>query len=224
MGGHLQHNQELLLANLVDGKLPRNAGWSEVVELVRKLGEVREHDNNELEFVVGAERALFKRPHTHSLEVDEVSRLREFLRKAGVRDTVKGPAPSGRLVVVIDHHMARIYQDFGVGLPDQREAAIAPHDPRGFRRHLIHRKERHYAGQRAPEESSFYEEIAQDLKPATEIVLIGHGTGKSSALEFLVEYLKKHHPTIFSQVVATEVVDLSARTEPEIEAMAQERL
>lgn len=223
MTDHLQHKQEMLLASLLAGKLPRNLSWNEVVELMGKLGEVQPHEGNEVEFVVGSQRAFFKRPHTHSLETDEVSRLRRFLHETRLRATPKKSAPAGRIVVVIDHHMARICQDLGGGRPE-REDAMKPYDPHGFHRRLIHRKEAHYEGQRVPEETSFYEEIAEDLKPAKEIVLIGHGTGKSSALDFLVEYLKAHHSTICLQVIATQVADLSALTEPEIEAIAKQHL
>ncbi len=223
MTDHLQHKQEMLLASLLAGKLPRNLSWNEVVELMGKLGEVQTHEGNEAEFVIGSQHAFFKRPHTHSLETDEVSRLRRFLHETRLGATPKKSAPAGRIVVVIDHHMARIYQDLGGGRPE-REDAMKPYDPHGFHRRLIHRKEAHYEGQRVPEETSFYEEIAEDLKPAKEIVLIGHGTGKSSALDFLVEYLKAHHSTICPQVIATQVADLSALTEPEIEAIAKQHL
>ncbi len=47
---------------------------------------------------------------------------------------------------------------------------------------------------------------------------------KSSALEFLAEYLNKHHPTFYKRVIATEIVDLSALTEPEIEAIAKKHM
>ena len=72
-----------------------------------------------------------------------------------------------------------------------------------------------------PEEDSFYEEIVKDITPASKIVLIGHATGKSNAAEFLKEYLKNHHPEISQRVIATENADLSAVTEPEIEALAK---
>lgn len=223
MTGQLQSKQEMLLASLLAGKLPRNLSWNEVVELMGKLGDVRPHEGNEFEFVTGSQRAFFKRPHTHSLDVDEVSRLRRFLHEAGIGSAPKKSAPAGRVVVVVDHHMARIYQDPGVSRP-QREDALKPYDPHGFHRHLIHRKETHYEGQRVPEESSFYEQIAEVLKSANEIVLIGHGTGKSSALDFLAKYLKTHHSTIFPQVIATEAADLSALTEPEIEVIAKQHM
>jgi hypothetical protein len=223
MADHLQHKQEMLLASLLAGKLPRNLSWNQVVELMGKLGEVQPLEGNEVEFVIGTQRAFFKRPHTHTLHTDEVSRLRRFLHEAGVGTTPKKSVPVGRIVVVIDHHMARIYQDHGGSQPE-RVDAMKPYDPHGFHRHLIHRKEAHYEGQRVPEEESFYEEIAEELRPAKEIILIGHGMGKSSALEFLVEYLKAHHSTVFPRVIATEVADLSALTEPEIEAIAKQNL
>jgi len=176
------------LASLLAGKLPRNLSWNEVVELMGKLGKVQPHEGNEVEFVIGSQRAFFKRPHTHDLQTDEVSRLRRFLHEARIGSAQKKSVPAGRIVVMIDHHMARIYQDLGGSLP-KREDAIKPYDPHGFHRHLIHRKETHYQGQRVPEEPSFYEELAKDLLRSQEIVMVGHGTGKSSALEFLAEYL-----------------------------------
>ena len=133
------------------------------------------------------------------------------------------PQQARRIVVVIDHHAARLYQDLGGSRPEI-EATVKPYDPLGFHRHLIHRKEAHYQGERVPEETSFYEQVAKDLVPAQEIILIGHGTGKSSALEFLAQYLTTHHPTIFQRVIATETVDLSALTEPQIEAIAKKHI
>jgi hypothetical protein len=218
----LDHKQEALLQSLQAGKLPRNLAWNEVIELIGRLGEVLPRSGNEVEFVVGSHRAFFNRPHTHSLEVEEVSRLRRFLHEAGLGAPAAEPAPAGRTVVVIDHRSARIYEGLG-GSGSERKETEKPYDPHGFHRHLLHRKEADYAGQHVPEEDSFYEQIAEVLKPAKEIILIGHGTGKSSALDFLLEYLKTHHPTILPQVIATEVLDLSTLTEPQIEAIAKQR-
>jgi hypothetical protein len=86
---------------------------------------------------------------------------------------------------------------------------------------LIHRKEAHYQGGRVPEETSFYEDVSKSLVPASEIVLIGHGRGKSSAVDFLMEYLKKHYPEVSRHVTAIETADLSALTDPEVEAIAK---
>jgi hypothetical protein len=201
--------------------------WSDALELVGHFGQVQPHGGDEFAFVVGTRREFFRRPHSHSLGVEEVSRLRSLLKEAGP-ETAPETAPEGlaqplRMVVVIDHHMARIYQDCNVGQP-QDEIKVKPHDPHGFHRHLIHRKEAHYQGDRVPEDLSFYEEVAKSLVPAREIVLIGHGTGKSSAVNFLTEYLKKHHPDVSRHVTAIETADLSALTDPEVEVIAKRHM
>lgn len=133
---------------------------------------------------------------------------------------MKNHLPHQRIIVVIDHHAARLYQDLGGSRPEM-EATVKPNDPHRFHHHLAHRKEAHYQGERVPEEISFYEQVAKDLVPAQEIILIGHGTGKSSAVEFLAQHLKAHHPAIFQRVTATETANLSALTEPEIEAISR---
>jgi hypothetical protein len=214
---------ESLYQNLLHGKLPHNLSWSETVELVEHLGEVQPHGDDEFVFRVGSQRVLFKRPHTHDLGVEEVSRLRKFLKEAGTREHTEKPAKSPRMIVVIDHHAAHVYQDLGGSQPAD-EDKVQPYDPFNFHHHLIHRKEAHYRGERIPEEYSFYEEVAKDLTPANEIVLIGHATGKSNAADFLKEYLQTHHPDISRRVVATESADLSAVTESQVEALAKRHM
>ena len=223
MSEHIRKSHEDLLESLVGGKLPRNLSWSAVVELIGQIGEVQPHGNDEFAFVVGAQRGFFKRPSTHNLEVEEISRLRRFLKEAGVLGKPAQAHQIGRMVVVIDHHVAHIYHDLGGNRPED-EVTVKPYDPFGFQHHLIHRKEAHYKGEHVPEEESYYEEIATDLVHADAIILIGNATGKSSAVDFLKEYLKTHHPETFQRVIATETADLSALTEPEIEAIAKKHI
>jgi ABC-type transport system involved in cytochrome bd biosynthesis fused ATPase/permease subunit len=127
------------------------------------------------------------------------------------------------MVVVIDHHSAHVFRDLGGSRP-QEEATIEPYDPHHFHHHLVHRKAAHYQGDRVPEENSFYEEVAAALVAANEIVLIGSGTGKSSAVAVLMEYLEKHRGDIAKKVKTTEIADLSALTAPEIEALAKRHM
>ncbi|MBB6143862.1 hypothetical protein HNQ77_001811 [Silvibacterium bohemicum] len=223
MATPIRHDLDLLHTSLLTGKLPRNLSWADTVELIGQIGEVQPHGSDEFVFVVGTQRAFFKQPHTHELDVEEVSRLRKFLREAGPTRVAGEPGQPCRMVVVIDHHAAHVYQDFNRKVP-VAEDTVLPYDPFGFHHHLIHRKEAHYKGDRVPEETSFYEEVAKDLLPANEIVLIGHGTGKSSAVDSLIEYLKTHHHNISRHVIATETADLSALTEPEIEAIAKRHM
>lgn len=197
--------------------------WSDVVDLIGHLGQVQAHGGDEFAFVVGTRREVFKRPHTPEIGVEEVSRLRKFLKLAGS----ELPAPKfdqpRRIVVVIDHHAAHIFRDLGENGP-QDAATIRPYDPYHYHRHLVHRREAHYEGDRVPEETSFYEEVAAALVSADEIVLVGHGSGKSSAVSVLKEFLSKHHVDISKRVKATEIIDLSAVTEPEIETIAKRHM
>ena len=214
---------ESLYQNLLNGKLPHNLSWSEAVELVEHLGAVERQREDEFVFRVRSQRAFFRRPHTHDLGMEEVSRLRKFLKEAELSLQVNEPAESRRTIVVIDHHAAHVYKDLGESHP-AGEQKLEPYDPFNFHHHLIHRKEAHYRGERVPEEHSFYEEIAKDIAQAKEIVLIGHAIGKSNAADFLKEYLKAHHPEISQRVIAEGSADLSAVTEPEIEALAKRHM
>jgi hypothetical protein len=223
MNDHIRKDHDDLLESLVGGKLPRNLSWSAVVDLIGQIGEVQSHGNDEFAFVVGSQRGFFKRPSSHNLDVAEISRLRAFLKESEVSGKPAKAHQFGRVVVVIDHHAAHICHDLGGSRP-QDEVTVKPYDPFGFQHHLIHRKEAHYKGDHVPEEDSYYEKIATDLVHAEAIILIGHGTGKSNAAEFLSEYLKAHHPETFQRIIATETADLSALTEPEIEEIAKKHI
>jgi hypothetical protein len=219
----LHHKLAALHESLLHGKLPRSLHWSDVFELVAHLGQVQPHGGDQFAFVVGAQREVFKRPHTPELGVEEVSRLRKLLKAAGSESPPARLIQPCRMVVVIDHHAAHIFRDLDERRP-QQAVTITPYDPHHFHRHLVHRKEAHYEGDRVPEDVSFYEEVAAALASANEIVLIGHATGKSNAVQVLEQHLKKHHIEISRRIKATETVDLSALKEPEIEAIANRHM
>lgn len=220
MSEHLHHKLAVLHQNLMHGKLPRSMRWADAVELVEHLGQVLPQGGEEFAFTIGTERELFRRPRNADLGIDEVSRLRKFLKAASGESPGSQAVQSPRTVVVIDHHVARVFQDMNLSRPES-EVAIKPYDPHHFHHHLIHRKEAHYEGDRVPEETSFYGEIVEALAPAKEIILIGHGVGKSSAVDVLIDYLRKHRSDITERVKAIEIADLSALTEPQIEALAR---
>ena len=222
MSTHVRHDHELLLESLLNGKLPRNLAWHDVVELVSHIGEVLPHGGDEFTFVVEGQKLKFKRPHHDELDMEETSRLRKFLRESRSSELSGAPLEK-QTIVVVDHHVAHIYQNVQSS-DTETEKSIKPYDPFGFHHHLIHCKEAHYAGDRVPEEKSYYEEIAADLGHEGRIILVGHAKGKSSAMDHLLEFFKEHHPDLFTRVTATEVLDLSALTEPEIEAIVTKRL
>ena len=70
----------------------------------------------------------------------------------------------------------------------------------------------------------FYEEVAQSISMASDILLIGHGTGKASSMEQFVQYLEKRHPDLSKKVVDALDENLTALTEPQILALARDWL
>jgi stalled ribosome rescue protein Dom34 len=124
-------------------------------------------------------------------------------------------------VLLIDHHHARFFE---TASPDGRLAErehLEPKDPHGFRRHLEHRKEAEYRGQHVPEADEFYERIAERLKGAASIVLVGDATGKSSASRYLLAYLNEKHKPIANRIVGVEDADLSGISLGGIEEIAR---
>ena len=222
MSGSPHSKLDLLHQHLLSGKLPHDLDWNDAVGLVEKIGHVQPRAANEFTFAVGDQQELFRRPSSHRMGLADVSRLRKLLKDA----TPVLPPPSARpctMVVAIDHHRAHLFSHSTehartVGL------TITPSDPFGFHKHLIHRKEAHYSGDRVPEDTEFYEAVAQALSAAARIVLIGQGTGKSSAADFLMAFLRKHHLAIAGRVKGIEKLDLSALSEAELDAIATQQL
>ncbi|HEX3369884.1 MAG TPA: hypothetical protein VHS56_09945 [Candidatus Cybelea sp.] len=122
--------------------------------------------------------------------------------------------------ILIDHRRARFFEPAPEGRLTESEH-LEPLDPHGFQRHLEHRKEADYKGQRVPEADEFYERIAQRVRNAPSILLLGDGTGKSSAMSYLLAYLKERHKEIADRVVAAQDADLSAISLGEIEQIAR---
>ena len=123
------------------------------------------------------------------------------------------------VVVLIDHHGAKIYR---VDLAsNQRGDEVRPYDPHHFLHHLHHRDELRERGQRPAEDLTFYDKIAEALRETDRIVVLSHGTGESNAAVILSERLKQHHPDVYARIVRQADVNTSAMTEPEIIAYAR---
>jgi hypothetical protein len=126
------------------------------------------------------------------------------------------------VVAVIDHHGAKLYR---VHLSsDQHGETVKPYDPHHFLHHLHHGDQLREHGQRAPEDLTFYDRIAEALRDADRIVLLCHGTGESNASQILAERLKKQHPGVYARIVRQADVNTSAMTEAEIIAYARQAL
>ncbi len=157
------------------------------------------------------------------MNVDDAARLRRLLRSSSsIVNSEHASTLLRRALVLVDHHEARIYR-IGGESGDQPGATVRPDDPYGFHRHLIHRKEAHYRGERVPEDESYFRHIGESLSFADEIVLVGHGKGKSNEAFLLLEFLQAHDPSLAHRITAVEDMDLSSLSEAEIEQRLRER-
>lgn len=191
------------------------------MSLFNKIGTVERKSNNEYVFHVGGKNHSMRRPHTDHLTTQEVMELRHFAVHVGW--SPDSPAPLEKhpdpgppdLLVTVAHHEARVYE-MDVASEDVADHVIRPYDPHHFLHHLTHKDQSREQGQRAHEDATFYERIAQAVAAGGRIVLVGHGTGKSNATHHLAEFLQAHHPETYQRVVGEVAVDLSAVTAPQL--------
>ena len=128
------------------------------------------------------------------------------------------PKTAAHLLVVLDHHEARVYRTEVHGSVPM---SIVPYDPHGFGKHL-HSAHEWTDGKRPPERKSYYEAVAKTLRGAEQVLLFGSGTGRSSAMEQLLADLKDHHPDVAEKIIGSVIVDAHHTTEGQLLAKARE--
>jgi hypothetical protein len=125
---------------------------------------------------------------------------------------------ASHLLVVLDHHEAKVFSNEVHGSVPAR---LAPYDPHGFGKHL-HSAHEWTDGKRQPERKQFYEAIAKTLRGAEQVLLFGSGTGRSSAMDQLVADLKEHHKDVAEKIIGAVVIDISHTTDAQLLAKARE--
>jgi hypothetical protein len=225
---HLPAADRRTLDAIFHHPVPHNLNWMDTLRLLTHLGSAEEKADGKYSLTINGRHIVFRKPHSKDLNASEISELRHYLMSAGVSprhpfETDQAAAPASvDVVALIDHHGAKLYR---VQLAsDQRGEAIKPYDPHHFLHHLHHREELREQGQRAPEDLTFYDRIAEALRDANRIVLLSHGTGESNASQILAERLKKQHPDVYARIVRQANVNTSAMTEGDIIAYAKQAL
>ena len=182
-----------------------------------KTDTVKRYGHDEASIIIGGSQEFFK-IHGHGrVDLEDAARLRRMLHSVPLGANIAAESDLlKRALVLLDLHEAWIFR-IGDELEDKTVATVRPYDPFGFHRHLIHRKEAHYRGDRVPEDKSFFHRIGDFLSFAEEIILIGHSKGNSNEAELLCEFLQKHNPTIGNRIVQVEDMDLSSLSEAGIE-------
>lgn len=221
----LSKTDQQTLASLFAHPIARNLKWRDVVALFTRLGTVEHLPDNETSLRMGAEHQVVRRPHGKDLTIEEIMLLRHFLMRSGWNTKLpSAPQRTTDFLIAIDHHEARIYA-MDQHEVDHGEQTIKPYDPHHFLHHLTHKDQTRQRGERAAEDPSFYERIADAVitaVPHGRIVIVGHGKGHSDAGHHLQDWLHLHHPQTSARVACAIAADLSALTPPQLFALGRE--
>ncbi|MFZ3360467.1 MAG: hypothetical protein WA177_17075 [Xanthobacteraceae bacterium] len=227
-GSHLATADRRTLDAIFHHPVPHNLSWMDALDLLTHLGSAEEKADGKYSLNINGKHLIFHKPHGKHLDAREVTGLRHYLSSAGVSPESPQGAPAlvepdcVDVVALIDHHEAKLYR---IHLSSNQTAeTVRPYDPHHFLHHLHHGDELREHGQRAPEDLTFYDRIAEALREADRIVLLSHGTGMSDASRLLAERLQKHHRDIYARIVHQAEVNTSAMTEGEILAYARQAL
>ena len=227
-GHHMAVDDRRTLDAIFHHPAPHNLSWMDVLRLLKHLGSADERADGKYSLMINGNHLIFHKPHGKHLDASQVADLRHYFALSGISpDNPYGTPAAAKsssvdVVVLIDHHGAKLYQ---IHLSsDQQAETVAPYDPHHFLHHLRHRDEMREHGQRPAEDLTFYERIADALRDVDRIVLLSHGTGSSNAANVLAEQLKKRHPGIYARIVRQADVNTSAMTEAEILAYGRQAL
>ncbi len=195
-----------------------NLGWRDVHALLRHLGQVEEEPNGNLKVTRHGAMIMLHPARTKDVAgTEELMELRHFLARseAGAAG-VPGTAPAWLLV--IDHHVARIFRtELSGSLPLE----IFPHEPDDYFRHA-HNSKDFTRGQEKPDPNSFFEPVAHALRTGGSILVFGTGTGMSSEMDQFLVWVKQHHPELAGRIIGSVVIDESHLSPGQLVARARE--
>lgn len=193
--------------------------WRDVIGLVEHLGIVDEKEHGQLTFTInGVTQSFHRSQHKEVSEVQQLVELRHFMERAGIGKN--GPiitkqmekTQHSQVVVVINQKEAIIFKSLGKESVPER---LHPEDTNGALHNLNHIKGAD-KGSRTSENIVYYQEIATALNGSGEVLLMGNGTGASSAMSNFTDYLITHNPQIANRIVGSLTLDLESLTEGQL--------
>lgn len=92
----------------------------------------------------------------------------------------------------------------------------------GVEHHHVRQAQEHHGHRSDQGSNEYYKYLAAVLSSATDVMLVGHGSGKSSIVEEFAEYFSKHRPQDFKLVTEIRHVNLPALSGGELIQMAHE--
>jgi hypothetical protein len=225
---HLDHHHRNTAEAILSHPVSHNIEWRDVLSLLEAIGEVSEEHDGNVKVRVGGEVETLHRPSGKDIGEQMVVDLRRMLGAGGITaaalrqplDVSAGPAaaePGGHAILVISYHGADIYPtDATKGAPKR----IVPEDPHG-RLRTMHHKADNPEGWYGRIEESWFAELADALRPAAEILIIGNGKGHSNGTLQFMQYLAQHDHELMKRIVGSIESDEEDLTEAQILALAR---
>jgi hypothetical protein len=127
--------------------------------------------------------------------------------------------PSGHAILLISYHGADIYPTDAT--TESAPTRIQPDDPSG-RLRKMHHKANNPDGWYGEIDKKWYAELAEALRPAAQILIIGNGKGHSNGILQFTHYLEQHDHDLMRRVVGPIEADGEDLTEAELLALARE--
>jgi len=211
-GSHLRTYEKIL-----QHPASHNLTWRDVLALFTHLGEVIVEPNGHLKITRNRQVIVLPPPRSKDVSsADELMKLRHFLEQTEKAPPATVPVP--HILVVIDHHVARLFR---LEMNHSAPQVILPHEPYEFFRQA-HDARDFFSGKEKPPQNSFFDPVAQALMSATQILIFGTGTGASSEMDQFTTWLKKHYPELAQRIVGTVTVDEHHLTEAQLLAKARD--
>jgi hypothetical protein len=225
---HLDPHHRSTAEAILSHPVSHNIEWRDVLSLLEAIGEVNEEHNGKFKVAVGGETETLHRPSGKDVGEQMVVDLRRMLSAAGItaeglreRQDVSAQLaatePMGHAVLVISYHGADIYPtDASSSAPTR----IVPQDVSG-RLRTMHHKANNPEGWYGRIEKSWYAELAEAVRPAAQILIIGNGKGHSNGILHFMQYLAQHDHELMNRIVGSIESDSEDLTEAEILSLAR---
>jgi hypothetical protein len=226
----MKQQHERTLRALFAHPLHHDLRMDDVETLLLHLGIRTDHRSDHrmnLQAPSGGTAVLHAAPGKHHAFLDEdgVLRLRRFLKQEGITSEhpiADASHPRGdqakRLVIHLNHRGARLWWLEG---DDVHTSTLQPHGLWSSHQRLTHRHDRNIAGQKAPIDHEYLNQLSQAVLQADRALLVGHGHGESNLCQLLKKHLSQHHHSA-EQRVELAIVDDTACSDAELLAIARE--
>lgn len=209
-----------ILSELSAHPIARNIEWSELIPALSSIGLLKSEPNGNYEFTRNGHVVVFERSHDKVLEIEDVLKLRHFLRLSA-NPIETDVALLHSVVVAVDHHNATVIHNPGT---DTESIEKIHADLTNGR--ILHKAKHHapFNDENPVDSSGYFDSIIKSISDSQKVVILSHGTGSSSAAEKLLDVIEEDYPKIVNKIVAIKKCDLEAMTEPELIELGTELL